>query len=84
PNTGFGEAAVISSIFPNPTTGSFTVNLVSDVSYDATITNITGATVFQKVGTGAVLNIDLNAARGTYVLRVRTAQGTAVQMIVLQ
>ena len=84
PNTGFGESAVISSIFPNPTTGSFTVNLVSDVSYDATITNITGATVFQKVGTGAVLNIDLNAARGTYVLRVRTAQGTAVQMIVLQ
>ncbi|MDC0614364.1 lamin tail domain-containing protein [Schleiferiaceae bacterium] len=84
PNTGFGEAAVISSIFPNPTTGSFTVNLVSDVSYDATITNITGATVFQKVGTGAVLNIDLNTARGTYVLRVRTAQGTAVQMIVLQ
>jgi len=84
PNTGVGEAAVISSIFPNPTTGSFTVNLVSDVSYDATITNITGATVFHKVGTGAVLNIDLNAARGTYVLRVRTAQGTAVQMIVLQ
>ena len=84
PNTGVDEAAVISSIFPNPTTGSFTVNLVSDVSYDATITNITGATVFQKVGTGAVLNIDLNAARGTYVLRVRTAQGTAVQMIVLQ
>jgi len=84
PNTGFGEATVISSIFPNPTTGSFTVNLVSDVSYDATITNITGATVFHKVGTGAVLNIDLNAARGTYVLRVRTAQGTAVQMIVLQ
>ena len=84
PNTGVGEATVISSIFPNPTTGSFTVNLVSDVSYDATITNITGATVFHKVGTGAVLNIDLNAARGTYVLRVRTAQGTAVQMIVLQ
>ena len=84
PNTGVGEAAVISSIFPNPTTGSFTVNLVSDVSYDATITNITGVTVFHKVGTGAVLNIDLNAARGTYVLRVRTAQGTAVQMIVLQ
>ena len=84
PNTGVGEAAVISSIFPNPTTGSFTVNLTSAVSYEATITSITGATVFHKEGTGAELNIDLDAARGTYVLRVRTAQGTAVQMIVLQ
>ena len=84
PNTGVGEATVISSIFPNPTTGSFTVNLTSAVSYEATITNITGATVFHKEGTGAELNIDLEAARGTYVLRVRTAQGTAVQMIVLQ
>jgi hypothetical protein len=46
--------------------------------------DITGATVFHKEGTGAELNIDLDAARGTYVLRVRTAQGTAVQMIVLQ
>ena len=84
PNTSVDEAAVISKLFPNPTTGSFTVNLTSDVSYEATITNITGATVFHKVGEGAVLNIDLDAARGTYVLRIRTAQGTAVQMIVLQ
>ena len=84
PNTSVDEAAVISSIYPNPTTGLFTVNLVSDISFEATITNMTGATVFHKEGTGAVLNIDLDAARGTYVLRVRTAQGTAVQMIVLQ
>jgi hypothetical protein len=84
PNTGLDEAAVISKLFPNPTSGSFTVHLTSDVSYEATITNITGATVFHKVGEGAVLNIDLDAARGTYVLRIRTAQGTAVQMIVLQ
>lgn len=84
PNTSVDEAAVISKLFPNPTTGSFTVNLTSDVSYEATITNITGATVFHKIGEGAVLNIDLDAARGTYVLRIRTAQGTAVQMIVLQ
>ena len=84
PNTGVDEASVISNIYPNPTTGSFTVNLASDISYEATITNMTGAAVFHKVGTGSVLNIDLDAARGTYVLRVRTAQGTAVQMIVLQ
>ena len=84
PNTGVDEASVISSIYPNPTTGSFTVNLASDISYEATITNMTGAAVFHKVGTGSVLEIDLDAARGTYVLRVRTAQGTAVQMIVLQ
>jgi len=84
PNTGVDEASVISNIYPNPTTGSFTVNLASDISYEATITNMTGATVFHKVGTGSVLDIDLDAARGTYVLRVRTAQGTAVQMIVLQ
>jgi predicted extracellular nuclease len=84
PNTGVDEASVISNIYPNPTTGSFTVNLASDISYEATITNMTGATVFHKVGTGSVLEIDLDAARGTYVLRVRTAQGTAVQMIVLQ
>ena len=84
PNTGVDEASVISNIYPNPTTGSFTVNLASDISYEATITNMTGAAVFHKVGTGSVLDIDLDAARGTYVLRVRTAQGTAVQMIVLQ
>ena len=84
PNTGLDEASVISNIYPNPTTGSFTVNLASDISYEATITNMTGAAVFHKVGTGSVLEIDLDAARGTYVLRVRTAQGTAVQMIVLQ
>ena len=84
PNTGVDEASVISNIYPNPTTGSFTVNLASDTSYEATITNMTGAAVFHKVGTGSVLEIDLDAARGTYVLRVRTAQGTAVQMIVLQ
>ena len=84
PNTGVDEAAVIANIYPNPTTGSFTVNFASAMSYQATITTMTGATVFQKEGTGAILNIDLNAARGTYVLRVRTAQGTAVQMIVLQ
>ena len=84
PNTGVDEASVISNIYPNPTTGSFTVNLASDISYEATITNMTGAAVFHKVGTGSVLEIDLDAARGTYVLRVRTAQGTAVQMIVLQ
>jgi hypothetical protein len=84
PNTGVDEASVISNIYPNPTTGSFTVNLASDISYEATITNMTGAAVFHKVGTGSVLEIDLDAARGTYVLRIRTAQGTAVQMIVLQ
>ena len=84
PNTGVDEASVISNIYPNPTTGSFTVNLASDISYEATITNMTGAAVFHKVGTGSVLEIDLDAARGTYVLRVRSAQGTAVQMIVLQ
>ncbi|MCH1406414.1 MAG: lamin tail domain-containing protein [Schleiferiaceae bacterium] len=84
PNTGVDEASVISNIYPNPTTGSFTVNLASDISYEATITNMTGATVFHKMGTGSVLEIDLDAARGTYVLRVRTAQGIAVQMIVLQ
>ena len=84
PNTGVDEASVISNIYPNPTTGSFTVNLASDISYEATITNMTGAAVFHKVGTGSVLEIDLDAARGPYVLRVRTAQGTAVQMIVLQ
>jgi predicted extracellular nuclease len=84
PNTGVDEASVISNIYPNPTTGSFTVNLASDISYEATITNMTGAAVFHKVGTGSVLEIDLDASRGTYVLRVRTAQGTAVQMIVLQ
>ncbi|MDA0741961.1 MAG: lamin tail domain-containing protein [Bacteroidetes bacterium] len=84
PNTGVDEAAVIANIYPNPTTGSFTVNFASVMSYQATITTMTGATVFHKEGTGAILNIDLNAARGTYVLRVRTAQGTAVQMIVLQ
>src|SRR6056300_946973 len=59
PNTGVDEAAVIANIYPNPTTGSFTVNFASAMSYQATITTMTGATVFQKEGTGAILNIDL-------------------------
>ena len=84
PNTGVDEAAVIANIYPNPTTGIFTVELGSEVAYTVQIVNMVGETIAMEQGVGNAVRMNLNAAAGTYLVKVVTERGAQTLRVVLQ
>lgn len=77
------------SVYPNPTSGSFTVNVVNTVNSDLTITltNIQGQVIYQKVVKNTLTceeTIDNELAEGLYFLSVNNGKEVKVQKVVVQ
>jgi len=61
------------AIYPNPSTGIFTLQLDNPSYYSISITSITGQMIFSEEFTGREFQVDLSAARaGIYFITVRT------------
>jgi len=78
-----GEAL---NVFPNPNTGTFTLNLSSDYDeeVDVVITNITGEKVREfTMVTNKTIELNLNNATGIYFLSATTAHGNYVAKVVV-
>jgi hypothetical protein len=84
PNSGVDENRIISNIYPNPTTGIFTVELGSEVAYTVQIVNMVGETIATEQGVGNAVRMNLNAAAGTYLVKVVTERGAQTLRVVLQ
>jgi len=71
------------TLYPNPTTGKVFVSTSNNETVAVTVYNAQGAVVaaFGKVQNGEVIELT-NVEAGIYVIRVATAQGTAVSRIV--
>ena len=84
PNSNVNEQSIVRNIYPNPTTGMFTVELGVELEYTVQIVNMVGETLAVEQGAGSVVRMDLNAAAGTYLVKVVTDRGTQTLRVVLQ
>ena len=84
PNSNVNEQSIVRNIYPNPTTGMFTVELGVELEYTVQIVNMMGETLAVEQGVGSVVRMDLNAAAGTYLVKVVTDRGTQTLRVVLQ
>jgi hypothetical protein len=90
--TGVEDNALNSnmSVYPNPTTGKFTVNINNAEATDMTIelVNITGQVVYRnEVKAAYSYNEDIDAstfAKGVYYLKVNDAKGVKIEKVVVQ
>lgn len=79
------NAAEFISVFPNPTTGSVTIDLSTVEATKITLFNAQGKKVHQADCSGENVVIDMkNNAAGVYLLEVETNKGTVQQRIVKQ
>jgi hypothetical protein len=84
PNSNVNEQSIVRSIYPNPTTGMFTVELGVELEYTVQIVNMVGETIAVEQGVGNTVRMNLNAAAGTYLVKVVTERGTQTLRVVLQ
>ena len=84
PNSNVNEQSIVRNIYPNPTTGMFTVELGVELEYTVQIVNMVGETIAVAQGVGNAVRMDLNAAAGTYLVKVVTDRGTQTLRVVLQ
>ncbi len=84
PNSNVNEHSIVRNIYPNPTTGIFTVELGSEVAYTVKIVNMVGETIAIEQGVGNAVRMNLNAAVGTYLVKVVTDRGTQTLRVVLE
>ena len=84
PNSNVNEQSIVRNIYPNPTTGMFTVELGVELEYTVQIVNMLGETIAVEQGVGNAVRMDLNAAAGTYLVKVVTDRGTQTLRVVLQ
>ena len=84
PNSNVNEQIIVRNIYPNPTTGMFTVELGVELEYTVQIVNMVGETIAVEQGVGNAVRMDLNAAAGTYLVKVVTDRGTQTLRVVLQ
>ena len=84
PNSNVNEQSIVRNIYPNPTTGMFTVELGVELEYTVQIVNMMGEMLAVEQGVGSMVRMDLNAAAGTYLVKVVTVRGTQTLRVVLQ
>ena len=84
PNSNVNEQSIVRNIYPNPTTGMFTVELGVELAYTVQVVNMVGETIAVEQGVGNAVRMDLNAAAGTYLVKVVTDRGTQTLRVVLQ
>ncbi len=69
------------AIYPNPTNGSFTIELPSKKA-QITVTNVLGEIVYQQNSTTSRTQLQLENS-GLYMVHVRTEQGTSTRKVVV-
>ena len=84
PNSNVYEHSIVRNIYPNPTTGMFTVELGLELEYSVQIVNMVGETIAAEQGVGNAISMDLKAAAGTYLVKVVTDRSTQTLRIVIQ
>ena len=73
------------SVYPNPSNGNFSVNLINVEATNIRVFNVLGAEVYQAISTGNTFEVDLkNSANGVYTIQVETNKGTIRQRIIKQ
>jgi len=89
--TGIDPTSLVASfnVYPNPTSGAFTVELTNKVASNLTITltNIQGQVIYQNQVANAVNyqeTIDSKLSKGLYFLTVNTGKEVKVQKVVVQ
>ena len=71
-------------IYPNPSTGKFTIETAQYAGAEISISDVLGRTVYQKQLSASKETIDMtNATSGTYYLMMKTAQGTSYTHFVI-
>ena len=84
PSVGLGEqdaAEVPFAIYPNPTNGTFTVELPAAKAV-ITVTNVLGEVVLQLNATNRTTTLQLDRT-GVYLINLRTDQGSSTRRIVV-
>ena len=84
PNSNVNEQSIVRNIYPNPTTGMFTVELGVELAYTVQVVNMVGETIAVEQGVGNAVHMDLNVAAGTYLVKVVTDRGTQTLRVVVQ
>jgi hypothetical protein len=72
------EPSLSMQLYPNPTTGQFTLSLENRVVQNAQVSvfNLVGQRILQQKWSGQTLNLDLsNQPQGVYLVRLRTENG---------
>ncbi len=73
------------SVFPNPTTGIFTLQINHYEQGSLFISNALGQTIQQQSITSSRVELNLSEqASGVYFIRIKTAEGEAIQKLILQ
>ena len=72
-------------IFPNPTSGNFTIKLEKQDKANITIYNIAGKTIFNKqYAPNDLIDINIDAPSGLYFVKVETDKGVFTEKIIKQ
>ena len=83
PNSNVFEGELVANIYPNPSKGEFTVEFATEQAYSIEIFAITGARIYTAEGKAAGARVALDAAQGSYIMKIRTEVGTSEQIIIL-
>lgn len=89
--TGFPSTLLASGfrVYPNPTSGTFTVEITSEVASDfvITLTSIQGQVLYQNKVAKAINhkeNISSELSKGMYFVTINNGQGLRVQKLIVQ
>lgn len=81
--TSIRNASVVAvGVYPNPSTGSFTLNVNAD-NYVVEVVDYSGAVVNRLKLSGMSNTITINS-KGIYLLKVITSEGVAVQRVIIK
>jgi hypothetical protein len=72
-------------VFPNPSTGIFNVDLPEGKVYQLEVTDLTGKVLYKQAANGGTNQLNLEgAAKGIYLLKVNSQNGSAVRKLIVE
>jgi hypothetical protein len=72
-------------VFPNPSQGTFIVDLPQGNNFELKVTDLTGRLISKQTATsGATKLVLTNAAKGIYLLQVKGGNGTATRKLIVE
>ncbi|KAA9331133.1 beta strand repeat-containing protein [Adhaeribacter soli] len=73
------------NVYPNPSQGTFKVDLPQGKTYELTVTDLTGKVIMTQNASGGINHLQLNkAAKGIYLLKVKGENGTATRKLIVE
>jgi PKD repeat protein len=71
-------------IYPNPSSGKFTIDKGDHADGILTITNVLGATVYSSLFSGEKINLELQLKAGIYFVEMKQTRHSSIRKIVVQ